>query len=302
MTSKIVKDTGGGCSICGQKMTPPQNIEGTYWLCAECLANKLAACENRVKDLTERMVRIAERAEQAEAERDDERKTSATLSGELTHLKESILAMGLPRETMLKIYETRALEAEAALSSERATHERVIGSWKREEAEWDKERAELKARAEKAEAELLRYDLAIQSLTPGGSEFVHDPERCVETMLGLRRGEHDALIRAKAANADLALRLEQMRGALNEAYQLIYPLTQDVEKVDELWSDAAQDWCKEQRALSASPGELAREVKEAIRYAHGQLGHNRSDCEGDCQRCSVLSRLDALLAKMGGEG
>ena len=33
-----------------------------------------------------------------------------------------------------------------------------------------------------------------------------------------------------------------MRESLMVAYQLIYPLTQG-EKVDELWLDAARDWC-----------------------------------------------------------
>ena len=41
MISKIIRDTGGRCSICGQRMTPPVNVEGTYWLCAECLLEKL---------------------------------------------------------------------------------------------------------------------------------------------------------------------------------------------------------------------------------------------------------------------
>jgi hypothetical protein len=41
-----------------------------------------------------------------------------------------------------------------------------------------------------------RYDHALQSLTPGGSEFVRDPERCVQTVTELRRGEHAAMVKA----------------------------------------------------------------------------------------------------------
>jgi hypothetical protein len=36
---KVVKDTGAGCSICGQK--PAVNLEGTYWLCGGCVNEKL---------------------------------------------------------------------------------------------------------------------------------------------------------------------------------------------------------------------------------------------------------------------
>ncbi len=38
--SKIDQDTGGGCSICGH--TPAVNVEGTYWLCLDCLDDKVS--------------------------------------------------------------------------------------------------------------------------------------------------------------------------------------------------------------------------------------------------------------------
>ena len=38
-TTKIERDTGGGCSICGDR--PAVNVEGTYWLCGTCVNEKL---------------------------------------------------------------------------------------------------------------------------------------------------------------------------------------------------------------------------------------------------------------------
>jgi hypothetical protein len=38
-----VKDTGCGCSVCGQK--PVVNVEGTYWMCGGCVKEKLAEME-----------------------------------------------------------------------------------------------------------------------------------------------------------------------------------------------------------------------------------------------------------------
>ncbi len=39
MKTKIERDTGGGCSICGGR--PAVNVEGTYWLCGPCVNEKL---------------------------------------------------------------------------------------------------------------------------------------------------------------------------------------------------------------------------------------------------------------------
>jgi hypothetical protein len=41
--TKIERDTGGGCSVCGQK--PAVNVEGTYWLCAECAVEEMERYE-----------------------------------------------------------------------------------------------------------------------------------------------------------------------------------------------------------------------------------------------------------------
>ena len=36
---KILKDTGGGCSVCGDR--PAVNVDGTYWLCGPCVNERL---------------------------------------------------------------------------------------------------------------------------------------------------------------------------------------------------------------------------------------------------------------------
>ena len=36
---KIEADTGGGCSVCGQ--LPAINIDGAYWLCRDCISERL---------------------------------------------------------------------------------------------------------------------------------------------------------------------------------------------------------------------------------------------------------------------
>lgn len=68
---------------------------------------------------------------------------------------------------------------------------------------WESDNVRIWAdRAKKAEAlvkeqekEMERYDKALQSLTPGGSEFVHDPERCVRFVQGVRSTEIDMIKR-----------------------------------------------------------------------------------------------------------
>ena len=59
-----------------------------------------------------------------------------------------------------------------------------------------------------------RYDRALQSLTPGGSEFVHDPERCVAFVQQARRGEMETMRR-------LAAKLKEYE-AFNEPLKRVY--------------------------------------------------------------------------------
>lgn len=39
LRKKLLFDTGKGCSVCGH--TPVVNVDGTYWLCGECVSEKL---------------------------------------------------------------------------------------------------------------------------------------------------------------------------------------------------------------------------------------------------------------------
>ena len=52
--------------------------------------------------------------------------------------------------------------------------------------------------ATEAQAEIGRYDLALQSLTPGGSEFVNDPERCVQFVKDIRHANFEMIKKQKA--------------------------------------------------------------------------------------------------------
>ena len=40
---KLIADTGGGCSVCGD--LPVVNVTGTYWLCGPCVAERIAPDE-----------------------------------------------------------------------------------------------------------------------------------------------------------------------------------------------------------------------------------------------------------------
>lgn len=42
---------------------------------------------------------------------------------------------------------------------------------------------------------LRRYKRALEGLTPGGSEFVNDPEYCAEWIRKSRASQHDTIVR-----------------------------------------------------------------------------------------------------------
>ena len=44
---------------------------------------------------------------------------------------------------------------------------------------------------------MKEYDLAMQSLTPGGSEFVYDPDRCVEFVRQVRKADFEMIKRRR---------------------------------------------------------------------------------------------------------
>lgn len=65
--------------------------------------------------------------------------------------------------------------------------------------------------AEAIVADVRRFDLALQSLTPGGSEFVRDPERCVAYVKDLFHSGHEAkkdCVRLRSQRDELAAHLQ----------------------------------------------------------------------------------------------
>lgn len=79
---------------------------------------------------------------------------------------------------------------------------------------WDKEII-AKERAEQAESRIKEFDLALQSLTPSGSEFVNDPQRCVEIVRQIRDGHLELIHKfAKRAN-DFESRLKKLQEAVD---------------------------------------------------------------------------------------
>jgi hypothetical protein len=69
-------------------------------------------------------------------------------------------------------------------------------------------------------AKVREYDLALQSLTPGGSEFVSDPDRCVEFVKQVRQADFGIIKRDKATLVRLRSALE----AEAASHDLLAPL------------------------------------------------------------------------------
>jgi hypothetical protein len=58
MKTKLKKDTGGGCSICGNK--PVVNIQGTYWLCGDCARDSMDLNEGIIAELKQEIILLRE--------------------------------------------------------------------------------------------------------------------------------------------------------------------------------------------------------------------------------------------------
>jgi hypothetical protein len=105
-----------------------------------------------------------------------------------------------------------------------------------------------------AEAERDRYDMALQSLTPGGSEFVHDPERCVETVRALRRGEHEAAVK-------YAVRVKELEAECAALKAELADLRPFFDTVEGMWP-----WIVAEGALVSITARIrARREKEAVK-------------------------------------
>jgi hypothetical protein len=94
-------------------------------------------------------------------------------------------------------------------------------------------------------------------------------------------------------SADLALRLEQMRGYASHKYYC--PAARNA------WNDEkASCTCGFDAVLSAPPGELAREVREALKYYANDGLYVQMVVDGVASPAGAKAR--EVLAKMGGEG
>jgi hypothetical protein len=107
--------------------------------------------------------------------------------------------------------------SEILTAEERERLRRVQYEWDRREISRADVRGaidRLAASHEAMEREVARYDRALQSLTPGGSEYVRDPDRCVEYV---RRGaDMQARWRSQLVKERDALRtlVEELAAAL----------------------------------------------------------------------------------------
>lgn len=55
------------------------------------------------------------------------------------------------------------------------------------------------------------YKEALESLTPLGSEFVNDPQRCVEAVREYQNGQHQQIVKMKKQRDDYRVALERIR-------------------------------------------------------------------------------------------
>jgi hypothetical protein len=136
-------------------------------------------------------------------------------------------------------------------------------------------------------------------MKPGFTTITETPIDVVTLQNRLAASERERAV-LKAANADLTLRLEQMRGALDGFYRKVADIADDWRSD---WSDfdgrtlvsqigdAAKEYVAP--ALSAPPGELVREVREVLE----NIPVDPKSPGG----MEWVSRADALLARLGGE-
>lgn len=97
-------------------------------------------------------------------------------------------------------------------------------SWAREKAEavcadsvWTDELVERMAAAlDEAESARLKWAIALQSLTPGGSEF-QTPEACVETVRRRYAGDHERVLEFAKAKKAAEVRAQKLEHALRIA-------------------------------------------------------------------------------------
>lgn len=93
-----------------------------------------------------------------------------------------------------------------------------------------------------------RWSLALQSLTPGGSEYVDDPERCVSYIRETRDCQHQTIVRKVREIQRQATLIEKFRDLLARGKSC----------TDELCDDSAHERTRQLRVALA---EYDRETK-----------------------------------------
>lgn len=64
--------------------------------------------------------------------------------------------------------------------------------------------------------ETRKYRLALESLTPGGSEYYKNPEQCVEFVKTIRQDQHKKIIEEVKCRKELEERVWELTSQLNE--------------------------------------------------------------------------------------
>lgn len=82
--------------------------------------------------------------------------------------------------------------------------------------------------------EVERWALALQSLTPGGSEYANDPTRCVRFVRETRTTQHEAIKKSKG-DADA------LRAQLGEVRMMLREVAERLHEVDEHWQLASHE-------------------------------------------------------------
>lgn len=150
-----------------------------------------------------------------------------------------------------------------------------------------------------AEAERKRYDMALQSLTPGGSEYVSDPERCVEHVRERLHAQHDLIKKWKLAK-DVAERdAEYLR-------ETVLPIKNqaiaDAERDRDEWRRRADEKHDEVLALEADRGaaekerdRLAKRVEELQQLI---IDGGEMAVESDDMFAALLAARNARIERM----
>lgn len=137
------------------------------------------------------------------------------------------------------------------------------------------QRDRLRSRLQEAEA-------ALQSLTPGGSEFVNDPWRCVKFARDARDIEHAALMKKHARLQEAEAERDKARAACNTYHEEL------------------NKWVGKTMAAEA----VVEEVREALPFMAGRCVDHPATLNHQCawtHRRSLIALLSAYDSTLGGE-